>query len=123
MRKFIGLLICAFIMNSCNLFEGTGVDFQIKNNTNAVLHNVQPKTNKGSKTKIFNRLEPGKSVSGFLKMKKGKGNGGYVLQYEREEEKAEKIINEKFSDGNAMSHKLIFEIEADTVYLDIEHYY
>jgi len=123
MRKFIGLLICSLVLASCNLFEGTGVDFEVKNNTERTLNRVQVKTNHGSKTSVFNKIAPGKSVSGFLKINGDKADGNYILKFERENEEIERVINEYFSDGTAMSHKIIFEIEDDTVYFNTEHYY
>jgi len=123
MRKFIGLLICSLVLVSCNLFEGTGVDFEVKNNTERTLNRVQVKTNHGSKTSVFKKIAPGKSVSGFLKINSDKDDGNYILEFERENEEIKKVINEYFSDGTAMSHKIIFEIEDDTVYFNTEHYY
>jgi len=123
MRKFIILIICSLVLTSCNLFEGTGVDFEIKNNTDRTLNKVQIKTTDGSKTSVFNKVEPGKSVSGFLKMENDKNDGSYILEFERGNEEKEKFINEYFSNGTAMSHIIIFEVEADTVYFSTEHYY
>lgn len=123
MRKFITLLICSLVLSSCSLFEGTGVDFEIQNNTGRTLNKVQIKTTDGSKTSIFNKVESGKSVSGFLKMDTDKNDGSYILKFERENEEIEKYMNGYFSNGTAMSHKIIFEIKRDTVYFSTEHYY
>ena len=123
MKRIIGLFLCSIILSSCNFFRETGVDFEIKNNTDTALNKVQLKTSAGSKTKIFDLVKPGKSVSGFLEMKEDQDDGSYILEFEREGEKVKEIINEYFSAGNAISHKLIFEIAADTVYFNSEHYY
>ena len=68
-------------------------------------------------------MESGKSVSGFLKMDTDKNDGSYILEFKRENEEIEKYMNGYFSNGAAMSHKIIFEIERDTVYFSTEHYY
>jgi hypothetical protein len=123
MRNFIILIICGLVITSCSFFEGTGVDFQIQNNTGRTLNKVQIKTTDSSKTSIFNKVESGKSVSGFLKMDTDKNDGSYILEFKRENEEVEKFMNEYFSNGTGMSHKIIFEIERDTVYFSTEHYY
>jgi hypothetical protein len=123
MRNFIILIICGLVITSCSFFEGTGVDFEIQNNTDRTLNKVQIKTTDGSKTSIFNKVESGKSVSGFLKMDTDKNDGSYILEFKRENEEVEKFMNEYFSNGTGMSHKIIFEIERDTVYFSTEHYY
>ena len=123
MKNFIILIICGLVITSCSFFEGTGVDFEIQNNTGRTLNKVQIKTTDSSKTSIFNKVESGKSVSGFLKMDTDKNDGSYILEFKRENEEIEKYMNGYFSNGAAMSHKIIFEIEADTVYFSTEHYY
>ena len=52
-----------------------------------------------------------------------KSGGNYILEFKRENEEIEKFMNEYFSNGTGMSHKIIFEIEADTVKFSTEHYY
>ena len=123
MRNFIILIICGLVITSCNLFEGTGVDFEIQNNTGRTIKKVQIKTTDGSKTSVFKEIKSGKSISGFLKMDTDKDEGSYILKFERENEEAEEFINEYFSNGTGMSHKIIFEIEANTVNFSTEHYY
>ncbi|WP_282018551.1 hypothetical protein [Salegentibacter mishustinae] len=123
MRNFIILIICGLVITSCSFFEGTGVDFEIQNNTDRTLNKVRIKTTDGSKTSIFKKVESGKSVSGFLKMDTDKNDGSYILEFKRENEEIEKYMNGYFSIGAAMSHKIIFEIEADTVKFSTEHYY
>ena len=123
MRNFIILIICGLVITSCSFFEGTGVDFEIQNNTGRTLNKVQIKTTDSSKTSIFNKVESGKSVSGFLKMDTDKSDGNYILEFKRENVEVEKFMNEYFSNGTGMSHKIIFEIERDTVYFSTEYYY
>ena len=123
MRNFIILIICGLVITSCSFFKGTGVDFEIKNNTNKTVGKVKIVTTDGSETSVFSKIKSGESESGFLNMDNDKNDGSYILEFERENEEPKIYMNGYFSNGAAMSHKIIFEIEADTVYFDTEHYY
>lgn len=116
-------MIIGLTISSCSFFKGTGVDFEIKNNTDKTVNEIKILTTDGSETSVFSKIETGESESGFLKMDTDKNDGSYILEFKRENEEPKIYMNGYFSNGAAMSDKIIFEIETDTVYFNRKNYY
>ena len=123
MRKLLILLIFISTSVSCTLVKGNGVDFEIKNNSATTVSNVQIKTTDNSTTPIFKKIESGKSVSGFLKMEKDKNDGSYILEFTKKDGKIERSMTGYYTNGAPIDHKIIFEIEKDTIYFKTKDYY
>lgn len=113
------LLFILFILslNSCLPPKEKGINFQIKNNSDAAVTQVEFFTSEKVGVVGFEKIEPGQRVSEFLSMKDNRADGSYVLGFTRANEKEEHFLGGYYTNGGSLNRWIQFEITNDSVYV------
>ena len=101
--------------SSCFMFKDDGIEVKIKNNTNEPITNVEFTTTEKIEIIKIDRIEPNKSATEFLSMKKNKTDGAYSLTFNRANGKKEISGGGYYTNGSSLDHWVNFEIENDTI--------
>lgn len=113
-RIVLGILILAF--NSCHFIgKESGIKVTITNKSATLIENIRFTTSENLGELRFDKIEPHKSVSGFLSMKDTKSDGDYVLEFARMNSKKESKSYGYYTNGVALDSCVEFSIEKDTV--------
>ncbi len=97
------------------MFKENGIEVKIKNNSSEPITNVEFTTTEKIEIIKIDRIEPNKSVTDFLSMKRNKTDGGYSLTFTRANGKKENSGDGYYTNGGSLDHWVDFEVENDTV--------
>ena len=112
MKKYIFALFLIFSI-SC-LYEGNGIDYLIKNTSEHPVTKVKFYTSERVNIAVVDSINAQGRSSGWLSMKKNKGDGNYILEFQRHNGKIEKHSGGYYT-NKAISRFIEFEIQNDTV--------
>lgn len=113
-RIVLGILILAF--NSCHFIgKESGIKVTITNKSATLVEDVKFTTSENLGELKFDKIEPHKSVSGFLSMEDNKSDGNYVLEFTRMSGKRESNSYGYYTNGATLDSWVEFSIEKDTV--------
>ena len=102
-------------LSSCS-FKDTGIDLEIKNNSNDTITDVEFTTSERLEIIKIDRIEPNESVKEFLSMEKNQSDGFYWLSFKRSDGKPEITGGGYYTNGGPIDKWVKFEIESDTTY-------
>lgn len=112
--KKLTFLILIFTLTSCN-YGRNGITAKIKNSSDKNIRNVIFSTDGNTKLE-FDIIDSKESVEKFLGMTSNlKGDGAYVLSFERENGKKEQIVGGYHANGSPSDRKVEYEIKNDTI--------
>jgi hypothetical protein len=116
MKKLFFIL---FILSlySCLSNKENGIHFQVRNNSDAAVTQVEFFTSEKVGVVGFEKIEPGQRVSEFLSMKDNRADGSYVLDFTRANEKKEHFVGGYYTNGASLNRWIQFEITNDSVYI------
>jgi hypothetical protein len=114
MRKLFFILFI-LILNSCLSNKEKGINFQIRNNSDEAVTQVEFYTSEKVKVTGFEKIEPGQRVSEFLSMKDNRADGSYVLDFTRANEKKEHFVGGYYTNGASLNRWIQFEITNDSI--------
>ena len=97
------------------MFKENGIEVKIKNNSSEPITNVEFTTTEKIEIIKIDRIEPNKSVTEFLLMRKNKTDGAYSLTFTRVNGKKEISGGGYYTNGGSLDHWVDFEVENDTV--------
>lgn len=113
MKKLIPILLL-LTLTSC-YFGKNGILVEIKNASDGTIHNVTFSSDANTKLE-FERIEPNESDEKFLDMTTNqKGDGSYVLIFERENGEKEQSAGGYYTNGGSLDRKVVCEVKNDTV--------
>ena len=97
------------------MFKENGIEVKIKNNSSEPITNVEFTTTEKIEIIKIDRIEPNKSVTEFLSMRKNKTDGAYSRTFTRVNGKKEISGGGYYTNGGSLDHWVDFEVENDTV--------
>ena len=113
MKKLI-FTILLLTLTSCNSGKN-GITAEIKNSSDKTIRNVIFSSDQNTKLE-FDKIEPNQSVEKFLDMTDNhKGDGTYILRFERENGKKEHTGGGYYTNGGSLDRKVEYEIKNDTI--------
>ena len=113
MKKPLAIII-VLTLNSCFMFKEHGIEMKIKNDSNEAITNVEFTTTEKLEVIKIDRIEPNKSVTGFLSMRKNKTDGAYSLTFTRANGKKEMSGGGYYTNGGSLDHWVDITVENDT---------
>jgi len=119
MRK-LAILLIALTFNSCFFNKKNGIEVKIKNVSNQPISNVEFTTSEKLNSVKFNKIEPNKSVMGFLSMKKNKTDGSYLLKFDRSNGEKQVKGGGYYTNGTSLDHWVDFIIKNDTIIVNFD---
>jgi hypothetical protein len=114
MKKLLALTLI-LSLNSCFFYKKDGIEMKIKNNSSEPITNVEFTTTEKLEVIKIDRIEPNKSVTEFLSMRKNKSDGAYSLTFTRASGKKEISGGGYYTNGGSLDHWVDFIIENDTI--------
>ena len=102
-------------LNSCFMSKENGIEMKIKNNSSEPITNVEFITTEKLDVIKIDRIEPNKSVTEFLSMRKNKTDGAYSLTFKRANGKKEISGGGYYTNGSSLDHYVDFIVENDTI--------
>jgi len=117
MRKLI-CVILIFTFSSCYLFKENGIDVEIINKSNSAINNVKFTTSERLEIVEIEKIEPNETISEFLSMKYNKSDGGYFIEFTREDGKIEKSGGGYYTNGGSLDRWVKCEIQKDTTLIE-----
>ena len=113
MNKLFAIIII-LSLNSCSMFKKDGIEMKIKNESNQPITNVEFTTSEKLEVIKIDRIEPNKSVTEFLSMRKNKTDGSYSLTFTRANGKKEISGGGYYTKGGSLDHWVDFIVKNDT---------
>jgi hypothetical protein len=113
MKKLLVIMIL-LTLNSCFMFKENGIEMKIKNDSSEPITNVEFTTTEKLDVIKIDRIEPNKSVTEFLSMRKNKTDGAYSLSFTRANGKKEVSGGGYYTNGGSLDHWVDFIVENDT---------
>ncbi len=101
-------------LNSCFMFKENGIEMKIQNDSSEPITNVKFTTTEKLDVIRIDRIEPNKSVTEFLSMRKNKTDGDYSLTFTRADGKKEKSGGGYYTNGGSLDHWVDFTVKNDT---------
>lgn len=117
MKKFIPITLIIVLFLYFYVFNG--INFEIINNSGNLINNVKFYTSEKLEVVTFDKINYNENRKGFLNMRKNKIDGHYALEY-IQNGKIEKIETGYYTNGGALNDKVIFQIEKDTVLVQLK---
>ena len=114
MKKLLALTLI-LSLNSCFFYKKDGIEMKIKNNSSEPITNVEFTTTEKLEVIKIDRIEPDKSVTEFLSMRKNKSDGAYSLTFTRASGKKEISGGGYYTNGSSLDHWVDFIVENDTI--------
>ena len=114
MKKLLALTLI-LSLNSCFFYKKDGIEMKIKNNSSEPITNVEFTTTEKLEVIKIDRIEPDKSVTEFLSMRKNKSDGAYTLTFTRASGKKEISGGGYYTNGSSLDHWVDFIVENDTI--------
>ena len=112
--KKLTFLILILTLISCN-YGKNGITTEIKNSSDKTIRNVTFSSDGNTKLE-FDKIEPNETIEKFLDMTNNqKGDGAYVLRFERENSKVEQTVGGYYTNGGSLDRKVVCEIKNDTI--------
>jgi hypothetical protein len=113
MKKLLAIMII-LILNSCFMFKEDGIEMKIKNDSSEPITNVEFTTSEKLEIIKIDRIEPNKSVTEFLSMRKNKTDGAYSMTFTRANRKKEISGGGYYTNGGSLDHWVAFIVKKDT---------
>ncbi|MFK7781802.1 hypothetical protein [Psychroserpens sp.] len=114
MKKLLALTLI-LSLNSCFFYKKDGIEMKIKNDSSEPITNVEFTTTEKLEVIKIDRIEPNKSVTEFLSMRKNKSDGAYSLTFTRATGKKEISGGGYYTNGGSLDHWVDFIVENDTI--------
>ncbi len=114
MKKLLALTLI-LTLNSCFFYKKDGIEMKIKNDSSEPITNVEFTSTEKLEVIKIDRIEPNKSVTEFLSMRKNKSDGAYSLTFTRASGKKEITGGGYYTNGGSLDHWVDFIVENDTV--------
>ena len=115
MKKTI-LIVLLLTLNSCYQFKENGIQFIINNKSDFIIKNIKFTTSEKLAFMEFKKIEPNKSIDGFLPMINNKTDGSYILEFTRSNGIKESKNFGYYSNGKtAGGESVFFEVKNDTI--------
>jgi hypothetical protein len=121
MKKIIWILVLTVLV-ACSHQE-KGIEVKIENQSDFPITEVEFYTSQKISLVEFQRVEAGKSVSGFLSMKENTTDGNYVLGFRRNNGEKELRHDGYYTNGFPSAKRVIFEVQNDTVHVKYDESY
>ena len=102
------------------MFKENGIEVKIRNNSNEPITNVEFTTTERIEIIKIDKIEPNKSKTEFLSMKKNKSDGAYSLTFTRANGKKELTGGGYYTNGGSRDHRVDFEVYNDTTIVKFE---
>jgi hypothetical protein len=114
MKKLLALTLI-LSLNSCFFYKKDGIEMKIKNDSSEPITNVEFTTTEKLEVIKIDRIEPNKSITEFLSMRKNKSDGAYSLTFTRASGKKEISGGGYYTNGGSLDHWVDFIVENDTI--------
>lgn len=119
MKKLLGLILI-FVLIAC-VNSGNGITVSIVNSSDHAIHNVEFSTDENTFLK-FDHIPAKGGVKAFLDMSNNhKGDGAYVIEFERMDGKREHKVGGYYTNGAALNRYVLCTVEKDSILMTFEN--
>lgn len=117
MKKILFVAVIVIVILYFYVFNG--IKFEIINNSGESIYNVKFYTSEKFEVATFDEISSKEKCDDFLNMRKNKIDGEYILEF-TQRDKLKKINTGYYTNGGALDEKLIFQVEKDTILVQIK---
>ena len=115
MMKRLWIISIILLFSSCTFIQQDGIAFNIINQSDETISNIEFSTTENQEIIKINTLNPSEHDSQFLSMKMNKTDGAYLLTFDKANGEKVQNNNGYYSNGVPLNKTINYVIKNDTI--------